>query len=821
MLELPICTQRNESNGSFSCYKSYAAISFPGYVSIFHIDDSSKFNFLFNFKTNEQKYSQIRFNESEYCDDLVVSVFNENSLYIFSILQRKLLLKQKLNCTALVWDTLKPMSFLVVIDEHNLQYRRVEEETTVLEYDDPIQLSVKQIIIPPSHPNYLFALIESGTIYHYARSSVDRKYRFIANYFESCDDEKITGLCETEMEFFVMMTNHHIGYFSLDKLKSCWTICQTEEKNLAIITLPHYNNWIFLLLSFGDLIGIKYSLKNRRFDIRTNRFTFKSFNQNFVRNICSLDDKIFLFSSDFNIWCLSLEKKNKKYYICSKTLYRFPILSDMIQFINMDNLAFINSNNCFQIINYKTFETKFYFDLKKNQISSFKWICEKLFLFWNNHNILIFNMETLELKPIKISFEGREILEIKDIYIVGNFLFVKNNIESIIIIDVKTKFKYYYNLNEYLYFDVIKDRNLDFVFVLAKDNKDIYIFDHTQKLIYSINVSYKKVLKVVQIENTYAAYLNDGSLTIGNENKQLTFSTPTTLYQQNDIIVLCSYDQFEVFHNYYEPLAKFYYKNAEIIGINVNEIIFKSKDKIQIEYLNKPNQIKEDFQLSYNFYDPYLNRFNIKNLNKCLQLKARIMSFGTPFLDETSEILYFIGLKQEMYNLVDGEDPNRLFRNMFMNLDINKFSEEQLQHFKLCAESWEKNQRFVNSAVMYHSIKDYEKCAKNLLNMKMYNLVIYYCIYYGIENIKSEAILVYVSRLIKNGELLRAVAILLENKDYHFALSILYNNKMEKHILLVMKNIIKSKDNIVPSKFYTKQIDFDLIPFDLINQFSI
>ena len=81
--------------------------------------------------------------------------------------------------------------------------------------------------------------------------------------------------------------------------------------------------------------------------------------------------------------------------------------------------------------------------------------------------------------------------------------------------------------------------------------------------------------------------------------------------------------------------------------------------------------------------------------------------------------------------------------------------------------------------------------------------------------------MVYVSRLIKNGELLRAVAILLENKDYHFALSILYNNKMEKHILLVMKNIIKSKDNIVPSKFYTKQIDFDLIPFDLINQFSI
>ena len=199
--------------------------------------------------------------------------------------------------------------------------------------------------------------------------------------------------------------------------------------------------------------------------------------------------------------------------------------------------------------------------------------------------------------------------------------------------------------------------------------------------------------------------------------------------------------------------------------------------------------------------------------NAPLILESDILSYSDNYLDEVIDIRFFINKSQQLHHNINLDNMNKIYKSIFCLLKEINLNQNQLNDFKESANYFQDNNRFINSSIFFHFIKDYLNCANNLISMKLFDLAF---VYSNLNNLNETLKISQIKKAlnwISKGDILNSIVLLINIKEYHIALHFLFINKLFFHMKIIL---IEAKNNnlLIKSNF-----EIELIPLEEIIRF--
>jgi len=752
----PISTMKQQTN--ISAFGDFSAIILGKYLFVFS-NQGKEFQFEFMVEIPDEGNVKVSINNSEYAEEHLIATFSKNSIIIIGMGEQKVLGAFLTNCVHLTWDLLGQKSFF------SCSYNNIIEHCVLNTIDDKLHLGVLQtfkidqevskLYTPKNSPNSLFVLATSGVIYHYSRSSSQKQMKFIRKFSLNDSENQIFDIISGPSDFLYLICNNRVYIYHINKFRISKVISVDVSFKyfLAAFKIEKYQYSLFMLSHNNSITEWVFDFDKLCFTPCQDSFIFPQIVSDSSQTLHPFRDG-FLFVD--NTPFIHFLKSQQKYFIVSS--FMIPTYSpSMIPVALGLRCAFQNLNNNILVICGSDMKTEL--NIRPHRkIVSFGCPNAMVALYCTNKDLY-----AVSLKPNifqKIIYSAKS--ENQKSTIIKNMKCSSKHVALLLGNDLVKVF----SLSNYMIDGNIPVDQPSFFDIFSYDSSKYYVIYSQSKDIIQISTNDNSIIEIKCDATNYLCFIDyqgspsvltkTGKIITPKEEFSLFDSSNSAFYHHNSNTLAISHPaRIVVYSLESKPITL-----HEFDEINSQIISF---DGIFITILTSKNEIKflslHGFRknTSLNDVSPKYSLIDHNELFKILLFESHMFSISDQITDEINETRYFLGLPIIPFPLLEGESTAKLYRNIFMS--IAQGPAFQSNELLKCANQWEKEGRFINAAILYNFLSDFQNCAHCLTKMKKFELAIVYSKKHNIPSIFFKAAKKLAKMFHTKGDHMKAAAI--------------------------------------------------------------
>lgn len=790
--------QAHRKDVSFCCNSSHVAIAVKSMVMVFRAEKSG---LVFEFSVQAGNGSQVpllAFNDSPYSDELILAAYTKESIAIISCDRRQVVFQADTGGEYLAWNRVSRSSFYYFSVDRVLEHwvldlnanpiaARVDWQT---EFSSPPM----RMVICPMAPASFFVLTLDGTVYHYARSAPNNPARLIRPIVCEKENETIVDIAATNMEFIVIITQHAIGLYHIFKFELVWILRldKTSVGFMRVVSHSNYSKYIFALMENRQFYALKFSRKKKGFEFR-NVFAFHAFSTNFIRSFSVFGDNFIFFTTDMRLNVVAYNEKRDRFSVV--WLYGIPMFSmKLMPSVNEKYLAYLGDDHSIQVLNSKTLQylRSYRYESSVVGLTLLKQKC----VFVTETDVFLLSLETNAITRVlsySDIFPKRLCARFADMKTCGDLVFVRLNEYTIVKVSIENPKYEYHSFPSIVDYQVVADPKAEFYLFLQTQEGAVDVVSSNWKVVCSYEMVLSKVAGYVNIQGDIGVYLKSGTIMFNDHNvvlcecQKVLFAANSLIIQTADAVLFYRYENDFFFVDSWAE------KNTTLISFNGEDIVYLTRDGyLKIRSITDTPARKITHTVNWP-WDGFLEKSWLKHT---LTIFCETLSCLVPVPDDVTEIRFFFDREQEPYRLAQGENPDRMYRNLFLCCAGIPLSESQREMFTECAKSWELDRRFTNAALMYHFLKEHRRAAECLIEMRSFELGIYYALCHNFEDLAHKGTLKYAIEKAKRGETVLAAAMAMRVGEFHIALHLLCEKQLYTH----MNSVISRAGSVTPTE---------------------